>query len=214
MFSEQLISDYLSTSIEQFQQDCSKLCAQHYPTVHNRGMRENHLGMALCRRIMATLQQAGLDAHFSQHKNDEQVSQPVFVIDTTEFSIAVIAHRLLSANKACRQGLIKTIADVRTTLAPVKPTYIVVVADHWFDRSKASKEIPAWWLGKLPKNIEEYITDGIKLLSSTNSLAEQLHDGHHMSHGEYHLHHPLKRETNNKTVLKYLLLSAFIPLHK
>ncbi|PSU36514.1 hypothetical protein C9I99_04740 [Photobacterium lutimaris] len=208
------MSEYLSTSIEQFQHDCSKLCAQHYPTVHNRGMRENHLGMALCRRIMATLQQAELDAHFSQHKNDEQISQPVFIIDTTDFSIAVVAHRLLSANKACRLGLIRTIANVRTTLAPSKPTYIVVVADHWFDRSKASKEIPAWWLGQMPEKVEEYITDGIKLLDSADNVAEQLLHHHQISHGEYHLHHPLKRETNNKIVHKYLLLSAFIPLHK
>ncbi|WEM44131.1 hypothetical protein PTW35_22850 (plasmid) [Photobacterium sp. DA100] len=214
MFSEQLISDYLSTSIEQFQQDCSKLCAQHYPTVHNRGMRENHLGKALCRRIMATLEQAEIDAHFSQHKNDEQISQPVFVIDTTDFIIVVVAHRLLSANKACRQGLMNTIASVKSTLVQGKPTYIVVVADHWFDRSKASKEIPAWWLGRLPDNTDEYASEGVKLLGCTDNVAEQLRNEYQISHGEYHIHHPLKRETNNKIVHKYLLLSAFIPLHK
>ncbi|MBY5947647.1 hypothetical protein [Photobacterium rosenbergii] len=214
MFSEQLISEYLSTSIEQFQQDCSKLCAQHYPTVHNRGMRENHLGKALCRRILATLQQAKFDPHFSQLKNDDQISQPVFVLETADFTIAVVAHRLLSANKACRAGLVSTIANVKSSLSLMKPTYIVVVADHWFDRSKASKEIPAWWLGHMPANSEAYTNDGIKLMGSVDHIAAQLLEQHQISDGEYHLHHPLKRESNNKTVHKYLLLSAFIPLHK
>ncbi|MDV5170030.1 hypothetical protein [Photobacterium rosenbergii] len=163
---------------------------------------------------MATLQQANHNAHFSQHKNDEQISLPVFVIDTTEFTIAVIAHRLLSANKACRNGLISGIAKVKSTLSLSKPTYIVVVADHWFDRSKASKEIPAWWLGQLPDNTDDYAKDGIKLVDSAEHIANQLLNQHQVSDGEYHLHHPLKRESNSKTVHKYLLLSAFIPLHK
>lgn len=177
-------------------------------------MRENHLGKALCRRIMATLQQAELDAHFSQLKNDDQISQPLFVIETSDFAIAVIAHRLLSANKACRAGLVSTIANVKGTLSLSKPTYIVVVADHWFDRSKASKEIPAWWLGQLPTNTSDYAGDGIKLMESADNIASQLDKEHQVTSGQYHLHHPLKRESNNKTVHKYLLLSAFIPLHK
>ena len=163
---------------------------------------------------MATLQQAEFAPHFSQLKNDDQISQPVFVLETTDFTIAVVAHRLLSANKACRNGLVSTIANVKSNLSLSKTSFIVVVADHWFDRSKASKEIPAWWLGQLPANFDDYVKDGIKLMESTDHIAAQLLNEHQVSDGEYHLHHPLKRESNNKTVHKYLLLSAFIPLHK
>ena len=163
---------------------------------------------------MATLQQAELDADFSQLKSDDQISQPVFVLETADFTIAVIAHRLLSANKACRSGLISAIAKVKNSLPLSKPSYIVVVADHWFDRSKASKEIPAWWLGQLPTNTDDYTNDGIKLMDSVDHIAAKLLSEHQVSDGEYRLHHPLKRESNNKTVHKYLLLSAFIPLHK
>ena len=214
MFSEHLISEYLLASVEQFQQDCSQLCAQHYPTVHNRGMRENHLGKALCRRIMVTLQQAGITTGFAQHKNEDQISQPIFTITTANFSIAVVAHRLLSANRACRQGLVNAIALAQSDLDPQLPAYIVIVADHWFDRSKASKEIPAWWLGQLPENINDYAADGIKLLASQDKLADQLNREYQLSGGKFYIHHPLKRESSHKIVHKYLLLSAFLPFYQ
>lgn len=241
-----LVSDYLSTSIQRFQSDCLQLCEQHYPTVHNRGMREIHLGKALCRRIIATLKEAGFSAELIQRQNEEQLSQPVFCIQSDEFAVWVIAHRLLSANLARRQALIKAIVQTRdisqanadsethsaseqhtealagsSTAATTAnlgtqpdthlPQHLVLVADHWFDRSKASKEIPAWWLGQLPENTEAYLKDGVRLLVPETSLPAQLQQLG-LQPDQHTIHHPLTRDHGSRTVYKYLLLTAHYTL--
>ncbi|WP_428479828.1 hypothetical protein [Photobacterium japonica] len=206
-----MVSDYLSTSIEQFQIDCMQLCEQHYPTVHNRGMRENHLGKALCRRITRTLEQADIVATVTQCQGNDKVAQPVFHIHTATFSVWVIAHRLLSANLARRQALINTIKDTQTRLTENHPHHIVLVADHWFDRSKASKEIPAWWLGHLPHNAVDYLSDGIRLQATETHLPQQLATLS-LSEGYHAIHHPLRRDHGEKIVYKYILLTSHYAL--
>lgn len=202
-----LFSDILSTSIQRFQADCLQLCEQHYPTVHNRGMRENHLGKALCRRIITTLENTGIHAHLTQKQNSELLPQPIFHIQTDTFAVWVIAHRLLSANLACRQNLVNTIIHTQSSMSIDQPQHLVIIADHWFDRSKASKEIPAWWLGALPTNMADYLQDGIRLLTPTTALAEQL-SSLPLTKSQFQIHHPLKRENGGKIVYKYLLLTA------
>ncbi|GHA33422.1 hypothetical protein ACFFLZ_05795 [Photobacterium aphoticum] len=202
-----MVSDFLSTSIEQFQSDCMQLCEQHYPTVHNRGMRENHLGKALCRRILHTLSDANIQATITQCQNEDKLSQPVFHIQTSSFSVWVIAHRLLSANLARRQALINTIKETKERLTGDHPHHLVLVADHWFDRSKASKEIPAWWLGQLPRNAVDYLNDGIRLQAVEIGLPEQL-AALSLTEGHHALHHPLRRDNHQKTVYKYILLTS------
>ncbi|WP_036830452.1 hypothetical protein, partial [Photobacterium sanctipauli] len=195
-----------------FQADCHQLCEQHYPTVHNRGMRENHLGKALCRRIITTLQQDNIAAQLQQCQSKDSLAQPIFQIETEQFTVWVIAHRLLSANIARRNSLIAAIEQTKQKLNPNKPQHLVLVADHWFDRSKASKEIPAWWLGELPANALDYQQDGVKLLVPNSDLPSQLNDAFGFVNGEHQIHHPLKREQDDKTVYKYIVLTAYYPL--
>ncbi|MGF1725264.1 hypothetical protein [Photobacterium nomapromontoriensis] len=170
-------------------------------------MCENHLGKALCRRIVTTLEKTGIHAQLTQHQNSALLPQPVFHIQTNEFTVWVIAHRLLSANLACRQNLVNTIMNTQSMMPDNQPQHLVIVADHWFDRSKASKEIPAWWLGALPDNVLDYQQDGIRLLSPEMSLAEQL-SKLPLTQCQFQIHHPLKRESGSKIVHKYLLLTA------
>ncbi|MGF1703162.1 hypothetical protein L4D09_22995 [Photobacterium makurazakiensis] len=171
-------------------------------------MRENHLGKALCRRIITTLHQAGISSTLQQCQNNDSLSQPIFHIETDDFSVWVVAHSMLSANIARRNSLLTAIVQTQQKTSSVKDQYLVLVADHWFDRSKASKEIPAWWLGQLPSNSQDYLQDGVKLLTPVKSLPEQLEQELGFTDGSHHIHHPLKRENDGKTVHKYILLTA------
>lgn len=203
-----LVGDYIFSSIERFQLDCLQLCEQHYPTVHNRGMRENHLGKALSRRIIATLNDKGIPALFEQCQSDEQLPQPIFRIHNNELTIWIIAQRLLSANLARRKAFVQTIIDTCQKMDAQQPNYLVVVADHWFDRSKASKEILGWWLGCLPDNIEPYNKDGVRLLMPEHGIQQQFEALGYPLNGSYKTYHPLKKD-GSRTIHKYILLSAF-----
>ncbi|MCW8331702.1 hypothetical protein MD588_23155 [Photobacterium sp. SDRW27] len=204
-----LVSDLLSVSIHQFQADCLQLCEQHYPTVHNRGMRENHLGKALCRRVLSTLQQADFEAALQQYHDDDNLAQPIFKIETTGFIIWVIAHRLVSANLACRDALIQSVNTAYRQTCQDKQHHLLIVSDHWFDRSRASKEVPAWWLGQVPENIDDYLADGIRLQEPTQVLPECLQQTYRLPEGIHQVHHPLKRHGSDKIVHKYILLTAY-----
>ncbi|MGF1873261.1 hypothetical protein [Photobacterium indicum] len=203
-----MVSDLITVSIQQFQEDCLQLCDQHYPTVHNRGMRENHLGKALCRRMMSTFQQADITPLFTQIDDENALPQPIYNIKSNEFTVWVIAHHLLSANIARRDALVHTIKNVSELFDANTKNYLLLVADHWFDRSKASKEIPSWWLGQLPENIEDYYHDGIKLLETPNTLPVAMNECVELTNGLMQIHHPLKSHASNKTVHKYILLTA------
>ncbi|MGF1759533.1 hypothetical protein L4D76_16620 [Photobacterium sagamiensis] len=207
-----MVSDLLAVSIQQFQDDCLQLCEQHYPTVHNRGMRENHLGKALCRRILATFQQAGLNVELQQSDDDNDLPQPIFSISSDDFTIWIIAHHLLSANLARREALVETIDTVMKKYEPNKSNHLLLVADHWFDRSKASKEIPAWWLGQVPENLDDYRLDGIRLLDTPRTLPKSISERYSFTEGQLQLHHPLKRSGDKRVVHKYIVLTAYYPI--
>ncbi|WP_064609012.1 hypothetical protein [Photobacterium sp. J15] len=208
-----MVRDLLSVSINQFQSDCLQLCEHHYPTVHNRGMREYHMGKALCRRIISTMKQADINATLVKSPSEENQEQPVFTIETPHFYILVIAHRLDSANLGRREALLQSISAACKQTDTDKPQHLLVISDHWFDRSKASKEIPAWWLGHLPANSDEYIADGIRLQDCAHSLPKSLEQKCALSGGFHEVHHPLKRHGNGKVVHRYLLLTAYYPLN-
>lgn len=204
-----LVSDLLSVSIHKFKADCLQLCEQHYPTVHNRGMSGTHLGKALCRRVLSTLKQADIPATLHQCHHDDTLEQPIFRIDTPDFTLWIIAHRLVSANLARRDALVQSVNTTCQQVEQGKQHHLLIVSDHWFDRSKASKEIPAWWLGQLPKNTNDYLSDGIRLQECTNTLPKCLQYKYNLSDGQHQIHHPLKRHGNDKTVHKYVLLTAY-----
>lgn len=206
-----LISELVAVSIEQFQADCLQLCTQHYPTVHNRGMRDRHLGRLMCRRILATLEKKGITATLEQVECDDVMMPPVFLIRTSEATLWVIAHRLQSANLARRSTLFQAIGLTLKQLTDSGDHHLLLLSDHWFDRSKASKQLPSWWLGQMPDNIQGYLQDGIKLLPSELSLSGQLQTQFELSQGVTQLHHPLKRLHTNTTLHRYAVMTAYYP---
>ncbi len=104
----------------------------------------------------------------SQH--DDVLEQPIFRIETPSFTLWIIAHHLVSANLARREALVQSVNTACQQVDEEKQHHLLIVSDHWFDRSKASKEIPAWWLGHLPTNTSDYLADGIRLQECTNTL--------------------------------------------
>jgi len=172
-------------------------------------MRENHLGKALCRRVLSILKQADFTAELQQYHDDDNLAQPIFRIETTGFIIWIIAHRFVSANLACRDALVQSVNKAYQQICQEKPQHFLIVSDHWFDRSRASKEIPAWWLGQLPDNVNDYLADGIRLQAPAKALPESLQQKYHFSEGVHQVHHPLKRHGSNKIVHKYILLTAY-----
>ncbi|RWX53110.1 hypothetical protein [Photobacterium chitinilyticum] len=204
-----MVSDLLSVSIHQFKADCLQLCEQHYPTVHNRGMRGNHLGKTLCRRILSTLKQADIPAELHQGHHDDALEQPIFRIETPSFTLWIIAHHLVSANLARREALVQSVNTACQQIDEEKQHHLLIVSDHWFDRSKASKEIPAWWLGQLPTNTSDYLADGIRLQECAETLPECLQQKYLLSEGQHQIHHPLKRNGGDKIVHRYILLTAY-----
>lgn len=176
-------------------------------------MRENHLGKALCRRILSTFNQADIEAELHQCHDDENLSQPIYRIEAPHFTVWVIAHRLMSANLARRNALLRSVAIPCQLFDKSKQHHLLIVSDHWFDRSKASKEIPAWWLGHVPENTDKYLKDGIRLLEPTATLPESLQQTYNLPAGQHQLHHPLKRHGSDAPVHKYILLTAYYSLH-
>ena len=175
-------------------------------------MRENHLGKALCRRILSILKQADISAEIHQCHDDDNLSQPIYRIEAPNFTVWVIAHRLLSANLARRDALLQSVGTPCQHTDQDKPQHLLIVSDHWFDRSKASKEIPAWWLGRLPEHTEKYLSDGIRLLEPAITLPDSLQLKFGLTEGQHQVHHPLRRNGSDATVHKYILLTAYYPL--
>lgn len=54
-----MLLDIVTQSVNEFQVDCLRLCEKHYPTIHNQGMSEHHLGLAFARRLARTLSEFG-----------------------------------------------------------------------------------------------------------------------------------------------------------
>ncbi|WP_233217769.1 hypothetical protein [Photobacterium sp. GB-36] len=203
-----MFSDILATSLEEFAHDCMLLCEQHYPTIHSRGMQEDHLAKTLCRRIAANCAQQNTPVKITHTDQSQHASQAIYCLQHEQSYIWVIAHHFISANKARRDALLSTIEQVQRNFSTHGEHYLMVIADHWFDRSKASKEIPAWWLGELPDNHLEYAATGIKLQPSESSFAESVKQRFHLTNGSMSLKHPFVRHDNQSPVLRYLFLTA------
>ncbi|MGR5263409.1 hypothetical protein ACPV38_05325 [Photobacterium damselae] len=204
-----MISDILELSIEQFMQDCLQLCEQQYPTIHNRGMREQHIAKALLRRIQSGLQQRGIEAEISQPLE----LKSLFKITTTDSELWLVAHHFLSANLATRKALIETIDLVVQQPKERGSSYLLLMADHWFDRTKASKELPAWWLDEQPEDWQDYLHSGVRLLPADETLSHQLSQNHYpLLVMDRQLHHPLIHIKHQTRVKRYVVMSGLYQL--
>lgn len=205
-----MLDDLISLNLRNFQSDCLNFSEQNYPTVHNRGIKESHLGKALARRMVNSFEKNNTEASFSLLEDPLTLKQPVFVIDSSDFQILILVHRLLSANFESRKGLIN---DINGTLSHIdnhnnKEIRLIIIADHWADRSNASKSIPSWWLGHQPIHQLEYAEQGIKLVDADHFLAEDIQKSCQLKGGQHRIYHPLHRYKDGLPFFKYMLLTA------
>ncbi|MDD1792295.1 hypothetical protein L4D06_08915 [Enterovibrio makurazakiensis] len=209
-----MLDELISQSLRDFQLDCLSFCEHHYPTIHNRGMKESHLGKALARRIMHSYDKLDIDTTCRSVEESNTIKQLVFLVDTPEHQIYIVAHRLISANLACRRAIVN---DMKWTLdhleAPNdKERRIIVIADHWIDRSVASKAVPHWWLGHQPIHQADFAAQGVKLVDAEHSLAGDIEVVCSITGGRHRIYHPLHRQRDGLPLHKYLLLTATYPL--
>lgn len=208
-----MLRELVIQSIQDFQKDCLKLCENHYPTVHNRGMSEHHLGRAFARRMVSTL-----DAfdYQSQFEPIEMVNEPDhphhYRIASGIGTVWVMTHHLASASYACREKLLTDISEWQAEYGYcIQPNdMLVLLSDHWISRSKQSRELLHWWMGELPDDIDEYSSQGITLYQSDSQLTVELDRRFQISPCYLRFGHPLTRSADQQQVRKYIQLYAIL----
>ncbi len=212
-----MLKDLVIQSIHDFQKDCLKLCENHYPTVHNRGMSEHHLGRAFARRMTSTLDR------FHQPSQFEPIDTVLAPDHPHHYRIAsglgtvwVITHHLASASSSCKNKLLSDISEWQAEYGfAIQPNdLLVLLSDHWISRSKHSRELLDWWMGELPDDINEYSQQGITLYQSKSKLINDL-DRHFQIRPCYlRFGHPLIRSCDQQLVRKYIQLYAILEWQK
>ncbi|MDD1779733.1 hypothetical protein LRP49_00865 [Enterovibrio sp. ZSDZ35] len=172
------------------------------------------MGKALSRRIVHSFDNLNILTNFSQLEEASSYKQPIYCIESDNHQVFVLAHRMISASSACRKGLVRDIKHVleEVSIDRTKDARLIIVADHWVDRSSASKSIPSWWLGHQPIHIDEYISQGIRLVLAEQDLATDIESECSLEKGLHRLYNPLHRQRDGLPLYKYLLLTATYPI--
>ncbi len=210
-----MLLDVLIQSVNEFQADCMTLCEKHYPTIHNKGMSEHHLGLAFSRRLSRTLTEFGHCCDYKPLDLYVGGENPHHYRITSEIgTVWVLTSHLVSAGSSCRKKLFKTVAQWQEEFGyAVQPNdLILLLTDHWITRSKQSRELLHWWTGQLPDEIDEYRLQGISLYESESQLAQSLDNNFGLSPYFVKFTHPLKRSTDQQLVRKYIQLYSVIQL--
>ena len=200
-------------SVNQFQDDCLKLCERHYPTVHNQGISEHHIGKAFARRMEHTFVSFNHTSNVSPLEMLSSGETPRhFRISSEIGTVWMISHHMVSAGKTCRKKLMLDIHNWQQEYGfAIQPNdLLIIVSDHWISRSKNSGELLHWWMGELPDQISDYSLQGITLRESDTQFADDLNSKFKISPCFIRFAHPLKRSGNQQLVRKYLQLYAVI----
>ena len=208
-----MLLDLVIESVNYFQDDCRKLCQKHYPTVHNKGMNEHHLGLAFARRMQHTFSHFGHQSAIQPIEISAQQELPHhYRISSDIGTVWVLSHHMVSAGKACRENLLESIAKWQSEYAyALQPNDLLfLVTDHWFNRSKTSRELIHWWKGEMPQPLNDYIEQGIHLYTCQSTLLESLEQRFGISPCYIKSVHPLRRSKNQQEVRKYVQLYAVL----
>ena len=208
-----MLLDLVIKSVNQFQDDCLKLCERHYPTVHNQGISEHHIGKAFARRMEHTFVSFNHASNISPLEMLSSRETPRhFRISSEIGTVWMISHHMVSAGKTCRKKLMLDIHNWQQEygFAIQSNDLLIIVSDHWISRSKNSGELLHWWMGELPDQISDYSLQGITLRESDTQFADDLNSNFKISPCFIRFAHPLKRSGNQQLVRKYLQLYAVI----
>ncbi|WP_068717542.1 hypothetical protein [Vibrio tritonius] len=208
-----MLLDVLTQSVNEFQNDCLKLCEKHYPTIHNQGMSEHHLGLAFARRLARTLTEFGHACEFNAIESVQHQEQPHhYRVSCDVGTVWILTHHMFSAGKTCREKLMKEIAQWKEEYGyAMQPNdLLLLLTDHWISRSQKSRELLHWWTGQLPDEIDEYRLQGIHLYESESQMTKSLETLFQISPCYLKYGHPLKRSQNQQQVKKYIQLYAVL----
>lgn len=208
-----MLKDIVVQALKEVQKDCLSLSKQHYPTVHNRGMSNNHLTTMVERRLRCVAQ--GYDSLL--------VSEPLVINNTstentthyrrltTQFgTVWLFSDSIKTANKVYKQQLVDRLSLWRDEYGFAIHPYdcLVLVSDHWFSRVTTSQQVLDWWLHQLPEHTDDYAQQGVYLTRSEQPKLDELMSTLKLS-ACYKAHtHPLKREMDESPIRRYVHLYA------
>lgn|GEM_PF-739531 len=212
-----MLKDLVIQGLKEFQNDCLLLCENNYPTVHNRGMSNHHLGLAFARRMSSQFTQFDYKNYFESIENGSSESQPShFRVSSELGTVWVHSHHLMNASKSCRKNILDDInlwqAEYGYAIQP--NDLLVVIGDHWFNRNKSSKELFSWWNGDLPDDNEIYASQGVNHKLSDNTLSADLASIFNISPCYIRYSHPLIKPVEKQPVRKYIQLYSIIEWQK
>ncbi|MDA0148307.1 hypothetical protein [Vibrio sp. LaRot3] len=210
-----MLLDTLIQSVNEFQADCMALCENHYPTIHNKGMSEHHLGLAFARRLARTLTEFGHHCDYAAIESYPSGEQPShYRVSSDIGTVWILTSHLVSAGSSCRRKLFRTVQQWQHEYEfAIQPNdLLLLLTDHWITRSKQSRELIHWWTGQIPDNIEEYGAQGVSLYESDSQLSQSLDEYFSISPYYVKFTHPLKRSTDQQLVRKYVQLYSVIQL--
>ncbi|MEH0664840.1 hypothetical protein H4F18_05080 [Vibrio scophthalmi] len=210
-----MLLDVLIQSVNEFQADCMALCEKHYPTIHNKGMSEHHLGLAFARRLSRTLTEFGHACDYTAQECLTHKEMPHHYRVSSELgTVWIMTSHLVSAGSTHRKKLFKSIAlwHAEYSYAIQPNDLVLLLSDHWITRSKQSRELLHWWTGQLPDQLDDYRIQGVSLYESDSQLAATLEEQFGMSPYYVKFTHPLRRSTDQQLVRKYLHLYSVIQL--
>lgn len=209
-----MLLDILIQSVNEFQADFRLLCEKHYPAIHNQGMTEHHLGLALSRRLARTLVEFG--GHTCDYQaielNKTNEKHAHFRVSSDIGTVWIITHHFVNAGQNYREQIFKKIIQWREEYGfAIQPNdLLLLVSDHWINRQTQSRNLLHWWMGALPDHIEEYIAQGITLNECDSQMTQFLDDYFQASPCFIKYAHPLIRNRDNRSFKKYLHLYAVL----
>lgn len=211
-----MLQPFVIRSIDNFTTDCQHLCVKHYPAIHNQGMTAHHLGLAFAKRLCADLKNNGHQCEHMALEVTQPIEQPNHYRVSCAFgTVWIITHHFINGNAPSRQQLLTHISDWQAEYNySIGPSdLLLVVADHWINRHKQSREMIHWWHSCQPENLSSYQQQGIKLAPSEITFSKQLTQRCKLSPHFCHYTHPLRSPMTQKTVLRYVQFFAIIHPH-
>jgi hypothetical protein len=206
-----LLLDIVNQSINAFQSDCLRFNRQDYPTVHNQGMSDHHLASAFLRRLRRTLDEQGYEfwsKPFQLLRN--QTVTNYHIVSSSQGTVWLLSHDIGNAGEASKNKLIDNIVAWHEAVSGTN-NMLLIMTDHWLNRSLHSRQLLPWWLGRFPDGIEHYVTQGIKLSTCESSLNANLSQRLDVTPNIITCTHPFINEKTHQISRKYVLLYCLIP---
>jgi hypothetical protein len=205
----------VNQSINAFQSDCLRFNQQDYPTVHNQGMSDHHLASAFLRRLRRTLDEQGYEfwsKPFQLLRNKTVTNY--HIVSSSQGTVWLLSHDIGNAGEASKNKLIDNIVAWHEAVSGTKKTndMLLIITDHWFNRSLHSRQLLPWWLGRFPDDIANYASQGIKLSTCASSLNASIIQQLDVTPNLISCTHPFINEKTKQTSRKYALLFCLIPL--